>query len=256
MPGRPYILHEATLPQLRELKPTTAVLPWGATEAHNFHLPHGTDVIEGSSLAERAGQLAFDRGARIIVLPAIPFGNNEQQLDQVATISFSTATAAAILNDVARSLTTQKIDRLILLNAHGGNEFKPLVRDVQQRFGMLAVVINFFQMKPDLVKATFEIPDDHAGEMETSLLLHLRPQWVSFGNAGEGKRLPFAIEGLTQPGVWTPRPWSTVHPDTGSGDPRKATPDKGRAFFESLSAEIANVIFAVATASKGQIPYL
>jgi creatinine amidohydrolase len=256
MLGRPYILHEATLPQLQELKPTTAVLPWGATEAHNFHLPHGTDVVEAASLAERAGQIAFERGAKVVVLPAIPFGNNEQQLDQVATISFSTATAAAILNDVARSLTTQKIDRLILLNAHGGNEFKPLVRDVQHRFGMLVIVINFFQMKPDLVKATFKLPDDHAGEMETSLLLHLRPDWVDLKKAGEGKRLPFDIEGLTQVGVWTPRPWQAVHPDTGSGDPRHATAEKGRTFFEALSTEIANVIYTVATATKGQTPYL
>ena len=256
MPGRPYILHEATLPQLRDLKPTTAVLPWGATEAHNFHLPHGTDVIEASSLAERAGQLAVERGAKVVVLPAIPFGNNEQQLDQVATISFSTATAAAILNDVARSLVAQKIDRLVLLNAHGGNEFKPLVRDVQQRFGMLVIVINFFQLKPELMKTTFELPDDHAGEMETSLLLHLRPDWVNLGKAGEGKRLPFEIEGLTQPGVWTPRPWAAVHPDTGSGDPRRATAEKGKAFFEALSAEISSVIFSIATATKGQTPYL
>src|SRR5215469_13304264 len=120
MPSRPFILHEANLQQLREYRPNLAVLPWGATEAHNFHLPHGTDVIEAAALAERSGQIAFESAAKVVVLPTIPFGNNEQQLDQVATISFRTTTALAILGDVARSLKSQGIDRLILLNAHGG----------------------------------------------------------------------------------------------------------------------------------------
>src|SRR5579864_7124054 len=140
MPGRRFILREANLTQLREFRPNLAVLPWGATEAHNLHLPHGTDIIEATSLAERAAQIAYEGGAKVIVLPTIPFGNNEQQLDQVATISFRTSTTLAILTDVTRSLTSQGIDRLVILNAHGGNEFKPIVRDVQKQYGILIVV--------------------------------------------------------------------------------------------------------------------
>src|SRR5215213_7794921 len=128
---RPYILEEANYRQLLDDPPNVAVLPWGATEAHNYHLPHGTDVIEAVTLAEHAAGLAHGRGAKVIVLPAIPYGNDSQQLDQVATISISTATALAILTDVARSLKLQGIDRLVILNGHGGNDFKPLVRDVQ-----------------------------------------------------------------------------------------------------------------------------
>src|SRR5579859_2555963 len=207
-------------------RPKVAVLPWGATEAHNYHLPCGTDVIEATELAGRAAELSHEQGAKVVVLPTIPFGNNEQQLDQVATISFRTSTAAAILGDVARSLKAQGIDRLVVLNAHGGNEFKPIVRDVQREYGIFVAVMNFFQMKPELMKEVFEVADDHAGEMETSVIMHLRPGWVQLGEAGEGKRLPFAIEGLTQAGVWTPRPWSKVHPDTGSGNPAKASAEK------------------------------
>ncbi|HEX2474416.1 MAG TPA: creatininase family protein, partial [Lacipirellulaceae bacterium] len=121
MPPRPYLLLEANHRQLVESPPQVAVLPWGATEAHNRHLPYGTDVIEATKLAERAAELAYARGARVAVLPTIPFGNNEQQLDQACTISFTTATALAVLGDVARSLARQHIDRLVVLNAHGGN---------------------------------------------------------------------------------------------------------------------------------------
>ena len=134
MPPRPYLLMEANHRQLSESPPVVAVLPWGATEAHNRHLPYGTDVIEATRIAERAGELAYERGARVAVLPTIPFGNDEQQLDQACTISFTTSTAIAVLDDVARSLIRQGIDRLVILNAHGGNQFQPLVRDVQSKY--------------------------------------------------------------------------------------------------------------------------
>jgi creatinine amidohydrolase len=256
MPARPFVLHESNYKQLKSYRPNLAVLPWGATEAHNLHLPHGTDVIEATAIAERSAELAHQAGAPVIVLPTIPFGNNEQQLDQVATISFRTATAAAILSDVARSLSAQGIDRLVALNAHGGNEFKPLIRDVQKQFQMLIVRIDFFQVRSELLTEIFDEAGDHAGEMETSLLLHLRPDWVAMDQAGSGQRVPFAIPGLNQGGVWTPRPWSASHPDTGSGNPAKASAEKGRRYFDAVSLEISRVLTALSRAEKGQLPYL
>ena len=83
---RSHILYEANYRQLLDDPPNVAVLPWGATEAHNYHLPHGTDVIEATAFAERAADLAVERGGKPIVLPTIPYGNDEQQLDQVATV--------------------------------------------------------------------------------------------------------------------------------------------------------------------------
>ena len=234
-----------------------AVLPWGATEAHNYHLPHGTDVIEAVAVAERAAALAHDAGARVVVLPAVPFGNNAQQLDQVATVSIRTATALALLEDVAHSLKAQGIDRLVVVNAHGGNDFKPLVRDVGAASGVLVVLANFCQMAPAALRDIFADPGDHAGEMETSLLLHLCPDWVAMGQAGPGPTVPFAIEALRgTPGVWTPRPWSACHPDTGCGDPSAATAEKGERYLEAVSRELAGVLVGLAAATRGQSPYL
>ena len=92
--------------------------------------------------------------------------------------------------------------------------------------------------------------------METSLLLHLRPELVELGQAGPGKRKPFEIKGLVQPGVWTPRPWSKCHPDTGSGDPSRATAEKGKRYFEAVAAALAEVFVDLANATKGQLPYV
>lgn len=257
MPPRPFVLHEANYRQLLDHRPAVAVLPWGATEAHNYHLPHGTDTIEAVAVAERAAALAHQAGARVVVLPAVPYGNNAQQLDQVATVSLRTTTALAILGDVARSLMAQGIDRLVVVNAHGGNDFKPLARDVRAETGVLVVLANFYQMAPAELRAVFDDPGDHAGEMETSLLLHLCPDWVAMGQAGDGRTVPFAINALRgTPGVWTPRPWSATHPDTGCGDPSRATAEKGRRYLEAVSRELAGVLVGVAGATKGQSPYL
>ena len=257
MPPRPFVLHEANYRQLQQHRPNVAILPWGATEAHNYHLPHGTDVVEATTLAESAAADATGRGAKVVVLPTIPFGNNAQQLDQVATISIRTTTAAAILYDVAHSLTAQGIDRLVLLNAHGGNEFKPIVRDTQAKHRMLIAVINFWQMSPKLVTEVFDDPGDHAGELETSFLLHVRPDWVApLAEAGDGRTIPFKLAGLKKSGVWTPRPWSASHPDTGCGNPSKATAEKGRRYFEAISREVADVLVELSSAKKGDLPYV
>jgi creatinine amidohydrolase len=256
MPPRPYMLFEANYRQLLEYRPNVAVLPWGATEAHNYHLPHGTDVIEAGIVAERAAEVAHASGATPVVLPPIPFGNNAQQLDQVATISLSTATAFAILTDVVHSLSKQNIDRLVLLNAHGGNDFKPLVRDLHGRTGALIVLVNFWQMIPEQATAIFDDRGDHAGELETSMLLHVCPQWVQLHQAGPGKRNAFKIEGLQSPGVWTPRPWSATHPDTGSGDPSRSTAEKGKRYLDAVARAVGELLVSVSAAKKGDLPYL
>ena len=239
---RAHVLHEANYGQLLERRPNVALLPWGATEAHNFHMPHGTDVLEAVSLAERAADLAAAAGARPIVLPAIPFGNNAQQQDQVATVHLSTGTALAILRDVTASLSRQGIDRLVIVNGHGGNDFKPLVRDCQLSSGVTILVVDFWRLCPGVLAEQFDDPGDHAGQLETALLLHLRPEWVEMERAGPGARALSLPEGITQAAAWTPRPWSLVHPDTGSGDPRQATAEQGRVFFEAATLALATLI--------------
>lgn len=253
---RPYVLTEANYQQLLEYRPNVAILPWGATEAHNYHLPHGTDFIQAEAFGIHAAARAFEHGAKPIVLPALPFGNNGQQLDQVATIHCSTATALALLRDVATSLTKQGIDRLVILNGHGGNEFKPLVRDLQFEFDLLVVVVNFWMVAQAVYESTFEEKSgDHANEMETSLLMHLRPDWVIMEQAGKGERIPFKLQSISEVGAWTPRPWSRVHPDTGSGDPAAASAEKGATYFAAVADGIANLLVELSSAKKGDLPY-
>src|SRR3712207_132247 len=108
--ARPYVLHEANLRQVTDLRPNVAVLPWGATEAHNYHLPHGTDNVQATAVGEQAVARANAEGARCVLLPCVPFGNDNTQLRQAATITMRTATQAAVLEDVAESLLGQGIE--------------------------------------------------------------------------------------------------------------------------------------------------
>jgi creatinine amidohydrolase len=255
--ARPFVLNEANYSQVRELKPNVAVLPWGATEAHNYHLPHGTDNIEATALGEAAVENANHAGARCVLLPCVPFGNNNGQLDQAATITMRTATQAAVLMDVAESLVRQKIDRLVVLNFHGGNEFKPIIRDVMLAQPIFIVQVHGYAIAPKWMEI-LQDKGDHAGELETSLLLHLTPQWVApLETAGDGattaSKLP-AVSGT--PGVWSPRDWAALTKDTGVGNPRAATSEKGRNIFDGLVRALTPVLVQLSGAKNGDFPFV
>ena len=78
---RPYILAESNWKAIKETRFELAILPWGACEAHNFHLPYSTDIIEAEHIAAEAARIVWDKGQKIIVLPVIPFGVNTGQHD-------------------------------------------------------------------------------------------------------------------------------------------------------------------------------
>ncbi len=248
---RAHLLFEANYRQLLDSKPNVALLPWGASEAHNYHLPHGTDIIEATAVAERAAELAVERGGRVIVLPTIPYGNNAQQQDQVATIHLSTTATLAILHDVVMSLKRQGIDRLVLVNGHGGNDFKPMVRDLMLECSATIIVVDFWKILPDAMARIFAVegPGDHAGAMETSLLLHLRPELVVLNQAGNGATEAWWLGPLLQHGAWSPRPWSLVHPDTGCGDPAAATAAKGAEYFAAITTAVADLLVEFSSAT-------
>jgi creatinine amidohydrolase len=258
--ARAHVLHEANLAQLRELKPNLAVLPWGATEAHNYHLPHGTDNVEAESLAHASAARAIARGARCLVLPCVPFGNNNMQLaGQVAAITMRSRTQQMVLTDVAESLVRQGIDRLLVLNFHGGNEFKPLIRDVMLDVpGIFIVQVHGYMLAPAARDLLDVKAGEHADEFETSLLLHLSPDWVApLKTAGEGAATPSALPAVTgTPGVWAPRDWQALTHDTGVGDPRRATADKGARMFEMLVDALTNVLVELSAASPGDFPFV
>ena len=256
--ARPFLLHEANLRQLAALQPNVAVLPWGATEAHNYHLPHGTDVIEANALGERAVARANEQGARCVLLPCVPFGNDNMQLSQVATITMRARTQLAVLSDVAESLVRQGIDRLVVLNFHGGNEFRPMIRDVMLDLPIFITLIDGYGVAPEANALLQHTNGDHANEFETSLMLHVAPQWVApLESAGDGAATPSKLPAVTStPGVWAPRDWAALTKDTGVGNPKAATAEKGERILAMLVDAIVPVLVQLSQAKEGDFPFV
>lgn len=243
---RPYILAETNWKEIKDRSVEVAVLPWGATEAHNYHLPYGTDNYQIEAIAAEAGKIAWEKGARIMILPNVPFGVNTGQADIVLDMNIYPSTQLAILSNLIEVLNRQGIYKLVVLNGHGGNNFKTALRELGLKYPkMLLVSTDFFKVvnKSDF----FEEPGDHADEMETSLMMHLHADLVlPLEEAGEGKEKKSKIRGIREGWAWSERAWSKVTRDTGIGNPKKATKEKGEEFFNAVSEKIAELFLDVA----------
>ncbi|HCM75056.1 MAG TPA: amidase, partial [Cytophagales bacterium] len=244
---RPYILAESNWKGIKDGVYDVAILPWGATEAHNYHLPYGTDIIEAEAIAAEAARIAFEKGAKIIVLPAIPFGVNTGQREVMLDLNMNPSTQLVVLRDLVEVLNRQGIHKLILLNSHGGNDFKPMIRELGFQFPKMFISsCDWFKSLDQ--KLFFENKDDHAGEMETSLMLYLRPDLVlPLSEAGDGKSKKFRFEAIKEGWAWAERQWTKVTKDTGVGDPRKATAEKGEKYFKAVTVKVASFFIEVAS---------
>lgn len=247
---RPYILSESNWKTVSGSRYEVAVLPWGATEAHNYHLPYGTDNVQSERVASEAARLATDEGARVVVLPVVPFGVQSGQLDIPLCLHVNPGTQAAILGDIARSLQRHGVRKLVLLNGHGGNDFRAMIRELQPRIDLFLCSIDWYRcVDPG---DYFDEPGDHAGELETSMMMHLAPDLLlPLSEAGNGAARSFRVAALREGWAWSPRAWTQVTKDTGVGDPRKASAEKGASFFQAVTERIAQFLVELSAMDPG-----
>ncbi|WP_299529345.1 creatininase family protein [Ulvibacterium sp.] len=240
---RPYILAETNWETLKDVNFDLAVLPWGATEAHNYHLPYATDNFEADALAAGSAKIAWEKGGKVIVLPTVPFGVNTGQSDIYLDINLNPSTQFAILCDIVEVLHRQGIYKLLIFNSHGGNNFKPLVRELGLKYRKM--FISFSNWPQALDKSNyFQEEGDHADEMETSLMLYLKPELVlpkdKWGSGGSKK---YKIKAFSEGWVWAERKWSQISEDTGVGNPINSTSEKGERFFKDVTQKMGNFLF-------------
>ncbi len=244
---KPYILQETNWKQVKSEKYEVAVLPWGATEPHNYHLPYGTDTLETGVIAEEAANKAWNKNAKVMVLPTIPFGvQNPGQIELPFCLHIPPSTQRIIFKDLVKALYNQGVKKIVILNGHGGNDFKPLIREVQAEYkDAFLGLMEWFKLLE--LKEYFEDDGDHAGEMETALIQYLFPDLVlPLNEAGDGKSKNFKLKALQEKLAWTPRNWSKVSGDTGVGNPVKATPEKGKLYFEAITSIISDFLVELA----------
>ena len=216
MEQREYDLIMANYGVTRQRSYDIVLLPWGATEPHNLHLPYLTDCILSHDIAVDAARVAFERhGVRCMVMPPVTMGSqNPGQRDLPFCVHASYDTQRAILADTVASLRHQGFRKLVIVNGHGGNNFRNMMRDLSTAYPDFFIACGeWFKMAP--VAEYFDQPGDHG----------------------------FAVKALRQGKVWLPRHWNLASPDdTGIGNPALATAEKGRRFAEAVVAEYADFL--------------
>jgi len=223
-----------------------AVLPIGATEAHNRHLPEGMDWLHTTAIARRACQRAWQQAGRVILLPGLPYGVDCNLMEFPFSIHVSQATLDALVRDIIISLHRHGIQKVVLLNGHGGNDFVPLIRQIQSDMDTFVFLCDWWKVGEDQYSEIFDNPDDHAGELETSVAMALFPQLVNLENAGPGTVPPFRFEALNHGWVRTSRDFAKINDHCAAGDPSKATPDKGRQYIDLVVTRLSDFLVELA----------
>ena len=249
-------LSDITLGQAKDLSYEVAVLPIGATEAHGYHLPYATDTLQVDAVAEAACELAEGRGAKVLLLPAMPYGVNENTLGFPWTMSVAPSTLFTVVSDIASSCEAHGIPKFVLLNGHGGNEFKPLLRELHRSTSVHMFLVDWWMAASEAHAEIFEGGGEHANEMETSLLMHLRPELVDTESMGTGATHPPRITAMSEGWAWIARPWHLLTEDSGVGDPALSTAEKGKRFLEASAEKLAGMLVELsATEVDETFPY-
>lgn len=236
--------------------PEVAVLPFGATEPHNLHLPYGTDTLQVDALADEACTLAQDRGASVIRLPTIPFGTETNQQGFPLSMNLNPTTLLAVLRDLLEPLARHGTRKLLLLNGHGGNDFKWMLRELHGQTGVHLFLCNWYRLATDVYDELFDDAGDHAGEMETSLVLAHAPHLVQLDLADDGAVASTKLDTVNKGWVEITRPWHLLTTNTGAGNPHPATAEKGRRLTDIVADRLAQfLVEASALKVDEKFPY-
>jgi creatinine amidohydrolase len=237
---RPWILSETNYTQVKDCEYSVAVLPMGATEPHNLHLPYGTDTFQADAIGSRVCAAAWKRGAKVVMLPAIPYGTETNQAKCRLSMNVNPSTLACVISDLVDSLNGHGIHKLVILNSHGGNEFKPLLRELHGKTPVQIFLCDWFRgITADVQQEIFDDAGDHAGEMETALGLAFFNDCVLKNDDGsvvadDGVVNATRFDAINNGWVSITRAWHLLTTNTGSGNPHPATAEKGERLMQVI----------------------
>ena len=200
-------------------KTRSVILPYGSTEEHGSHHPLSTDTLQAM---EVSAKLAQQRP--VFVAPPIHYGVCRSTSRHPGTVSITTATLKGLTRDIVVSLRDQGLRNFIFLTGHaGGTHFSALVdagEELLQRFADIRIAaVTEYQLAAEEGRGIVETPgDSHAGEIETSRMLHSHPHLVKGRGEREFPKFPKGILVRDKRRFWPGGVW---------GDPAAASADKG-----------------------------
>ena len=249
----PWKLAELNYAEVKAQAYEVAVLPLGCTEPHNLHLPHGQDTIQSDVIGDHVCEAACAAGAQLILLPTVPYGTVTNQRACPLSINVNPSSLFALVTDIVESLVGHGIRKILLLNGHGGNDMKSLLRELYGRSEARLFLCNWYQMIQDVRDEILEHPEDHAGEMETSIALAYFPDLVAHHpdgtlTADDGATRTTRFAALDNGWVSITRPWHLLTTNTGIGNPHAATPEKGQRLMEVIVERLATFLVELSQA--------
>jgi creatinine amidohydrolase len=240
---------ELTWPQLRQQKDKVVVMPIASLEQHGHHLPLLTDSLIGGEIARRS---ETELGEEALFLPMLWLGSSHHHLP-FATISLSSTLYVEVLMEMIECVLRAGFRRIFVLNAHGGNE-------VPGKLALQQLQLKNYADKPDLwlafcswfggiasaqvaqIEALEQKYVTHACELETSVILRVRPELVQMDLArGSTFKFDSAFEtpDASAPSrVYVPRSFDQVTRTGALGHPELATADKGEQIVQAATREI------------------
>jgi len=187
----------------------------------------------------------------VVLLPTIPYGTETNLQAFPLAMNVQPSTLFCVIGDLIDSLVKSGIRKVVLLNSHGGNDFKPLLRELYGRTAAQLFLCNWYQVLSDVYHEIFTHPDDHAGEMETSFALAYFPDLVVRDDQGrlvadEGRARPSRFEAINKKWIGITRPWHLLTTNAGCGNPHEATAEKGRRLMGGLKERLVPFLVELA----------
>ncbi|MCP4385030.1 MAG: creatininase family protein [Hyphomicrobiales bacterium] len=236
-----------TSPEIARLDPeqTLFLLPLGAVEQHGAHMPIGTDSIISHAVCTAAA----DKHGATVVLPPPWYGFSPHHMRFAGSITLGAETLTALVTDIVGSLVAQGGRRILLVNGHGGNgSLVDLLSSTLGRahYGKARIAgVTYFRLAAadiDRIRESEPGGTGHAGEFETSVMLHLRPDLVDQQQADTvypDPGSPYLTTDLTgASAVATYRDFADLSPTGVLGDPSLASAEKGERFFVAAAAAL------------------
>jgi creatinine amidohydrolase len=210
-------------------------------------------MYEGETVGNKICEAAHEKGAKVVLLPTIPYGTETNQMAFPLAMNLNPSTLFAVITDLVKSLEHHGIRKLVLLNSHGGNDFKALLRELYGKTTVHIFLCNWYTAIGELKSEIFEHPDDHAGEMETSFGLAYFPDLVARNADGtliadDGKVVKSRFEAVNRGWVGITRPWHLLTTNSGSGYPHEASAEKGRKLIDVVVERLSPFLVELSAA--------
>jgi len=230
------ILEEMTMSQVEAGLATckTVYIPFGSLEEHGSHLPLSTDTIQAYEVGKRAAERL-----PLFVAPPIHYGNCRSTNQHPGTISISTTTLRGLLKDLVRSFYGQGFRNVIVLTGHAGGAHRMALQDAGEELlpelpELRIAVVTEYELAKEQGQGLVETPNDaHAGEIETSRIMHSHPHLVQGSAPAEYPRFPTGILVRDKRRYWPGGVW---------GDPSKASADKGAKLEDLVVAKVVELV--------------